>query len=141
MDRFASDHNTKLVRFNSRYWNPGSEAVDAFTVDWSRENNYFCPPVYLVARLLHHAKACKCEGTLVVPEWPSAVYWPLLCPSENTFTNFVVDSMYLPMSESLIVKGKRGASLFKEGIPNTNVLALRLNFSLEHCKKKKKKSV
>ena len=55
VDRFASDYNAKLCRFNSRFWNPGSEAMDAFTVDWSHESNYFWPPVHLVARVLHHA--------------------------------------------------------------------------------------
>ena len=34
VDRFASFHNAQLPRFNSRCWNPGSEAVDAFTVNW-----------------------------------------------------------------------------------------------------------
>ena len=128
MDRFASRHNTKLICFNSRYLDHGSEAVDAFTVDWSLENNYFCPPMYLVPRVLHHARLCKCEGTLVVPEWPSAVFWPLLCDNESSFAEFVVDSMYLPLSHGLIVKGKAGADLFKDGIPNTSVLALRLDF-------------
>ena len=31
IDRFASDYNTHATRFNSCYWNPGPEAVDAFT--------------------------------------------------------------------------------------------------------------
>ena len=44
VDRFASYYNTQLPRFNSRYWNPGSEAVDAFTCDWSNECNWLCPP-------------------------------------------------------------------------------------------------
>lgn len=129
VDRFASKHNTKLVRFNSRYLDYCSEAVDAFTVDWNAENNYFCPPVYLVPRVLHHARACKCKGTLVVPEWPSAVFWPLLCSSEKGFDKFVVDSICLPLGPNLIVKGKAGANLFKDGTPTTNVLALRLKFS------------
>ena len=40
VDRFASSYTTKIVRFNSRFWNPGTEAVDALTVDWGGENNY-----------------------------------------------------------------------------------------------------
>ena len=48
VDRFASYWNAKLPRFNSRNWNPGSEAVDAFTCDWKNENNWWCPPPYLV---------------------------------------------------------------------------------------------
>ena len=31
IDRFANFHNAQLKRFNSRWWNPGSEAVDAFS--------------------------------------------------------------------------------------------------------------
>ena len=30
IDRFASSRNTKTPRFNSLYWNPGSEGVDLF---------------------------------------------------------------------------------------------------------------
>ena len=33
VDRFASHNNALLPRFNSRYWFPGTEAVDAFTVN------------------------------------------------------------------------------------------------------------
>ena len=40
VDRFANYVNTQLSRFNSRFWNPGSEAVDAFTCDWAGENNW-----------------------------------------------------------------------------------------------------
>ena len=39
VDRFASCHNCQIPRFNSRCWNPGSEAVDAFTVNWEGEIN------------------------------------------------------------------------------------------------------
>ena len=39
IDRFADHLNTKLPRFNSRYWCPGTEAVDAFTCNWGRDLN------------------------------------------------------------------------------------------------------
>ena len=45
IDRFANYLNMKLPRFNSRYWNPGSESIDAFICDWEHENNYLCPPL------------------------------------------------------------------------------------------------
>ena len=76
VDRFASFFNTQLPRFNSRFWNPGSEAVDAFTCDWHGENNWWCPPVYLVPRVLRHAQATRVTGTLLVPKWPSATFCP-----------------------------------------------------------------
>ena len=34
VDRFADAYNCQLERFNSRYWNPGTEMVDIFTCDW-----------------------------------------------------------------------------------------------------------
>ena len=55
VDRFADHNNSQLVRFNSRCWSPGAEAVDAFTVNWSAENNWWCPPIALVSRAIAHA--------------------------------------------------------------------------------------
>ena len=52
VDRFATCYSAQVERFNSRYACPGSEAVDAFTVDWSKENNWWCPPLMLVPRVL-----------------------------------------------------------------------------------------
>ena len=45
IDRFASFYNNKITRFNSKYWNPGCETIDAFTVDWKGENNWVVPPI------------------------------------------------------------------------------------------------
>ena len=39
VDRFASFYNAQVPRFNSRFWDPESEAVNAFTQDWSRDND------------------------------------------------------------------------------------------------------
>ena len=129
VDRFANSSNTKLPRFNSRFMDSGSEAVDAFTVNWERENNYFCPPIYLVPRLLFHARCCKCVGTLVVPEWPSAAFWPLLWDLHGCLEKFVKEYFYLPLEPGLFVEGKRGSCLFKDGIPTSKVLAMRIDFT------------
>ena len=83
VDRFASFFNVQLPRFNSRFWNPGSEAVDAFTCNWQGENNWWCPLVYLVPQVLWHAQATKAAGTLVVPKWPSPAFWPILFPGDS----------------------------------------------------------
>ena len=78
VDQFADFHNRQTPRFNSQCWNPGAEAVDAFTVNWAGENNWWYPPVALIPRVIGHAKVCKAVGTLVVPGWPSARFWPVL---------------------------------------------------------------
>ena len=133
VDRFANADNTQIERFNSRFWCPGSEAVDAFTVDWHGENNWLCPPMSLVPRVLRHAVACKAQGTLIVPLWRSAPYWPLLCPDGSSLVEFVDDWYDLPVYDSLFLPGKSGKLLFKSGLPNTRVLALRLNCQRSSC--------
>ena len=44
MDRFASHTNHLCPRFNSAFYCPGTEAVDAFSQDWGGENNWVNPP-------------------------------------------------------------------------------------------------
>ena len=65
---FANMNNTKLLRLNSLYWNPGSIGVDAFTSDWSGENNRLVPPVYMVGRVINHLIKSNYVGTFVVPK-------------------------------------------------------------------------
>ena len=126
VDRFASYYNTKLPRFNSRFWNPGSEAVDAFTCDWSEDNNWLCPPIYLIPRVIQHARNCRARGTLIVPEWLSAPFWPMLFPGGEP-APFILMIRILTASEFEITPGRLGSSLFK-GIPNTNLLAICFQF-------------
>ena len=128
MDRFASFHNSQLPRFNSRCWNPGAEAVDAFTVNWVGENNWLCPPIALIPRVLRHAQACSAKGTLVVPVWPSAAFWPLLCIANGCFAPFVKDARELPRVDTLFLPGLSGSVLFNGRMPNTRVLALHCDF-------------
>ena len=40
VDRFASYKNSKCSRFNSKYLCPSTEAVNAFSQDWSKEANW-----------------------------------------------------------------------------------------------------
>ena len=47
IDRFAADYNCHLARFNSRFWSPRTEAVDAFSQDWSSDNNWLCCRFFL----------------------------------------------------------------------------------------------
>ena len=65
--------------------------------------------------------------TLLIPEWPSAPFWPILYPDGYHADVFVTDKEVIDKSELVIHPGKLGANIFK-GIPNTNFLALRLDF-------------
>ena len=79
--------------------------------------------------LLGHAQVCRDEGTLIVPEWESAPFWPLLHPAVQRFADFVVYVQELPLSESLFLPGLSGFTLYNGRMPNTSVLAVRCNFA------------
>ena len=128
IDRFADMHNAQLDRFNSRYWNPGSEAVDAFTCDWGGEINWLCPPLHLISRVIQHAKRTRAQGTLIVPSWCSAPFWPILYPDGQNPASFIQKIKQLPRRDGLFLPQRSGAVLFK-GVPNTDVLALYINFT------------
>ena len=128
VDRFASSYNAQLVQFNSRFASHGTEAVDAFTVDWHGENNWCCPPPYLVPRVIRHMETCKAHGTLVVPCWESAPFWPLLWSEGEGWAPFIANIRSLPLSEWLVRPGRSGGQLFKRKFPNTAMLAVHLYF-------------
>ena len=92
IDRFANNENTKIEKFNSKYWCPGTSNADAFTISWSGENNCLIPPIYLIPRVIAHIKRSSSKGVLVLPYWPSAAYWPLIATSKTNFLPFVTDS-------------------------------------------------
>ncbi|KAK3108944.1 hypothetical protein FSP39_019460 [Pinctada imbricata] len=87
VDRFATDYNTKCTRFNSRWWCPGTEQVDAFKCSWEGENNWLVPPPRFVCATVAKLKQEHAKGTLVVPRWTSAPFWPILLNYENCELN------------------------------------------------------
>ena len=85
------------------------------------------PPIELIPRVLRHAQLCKAQGTLVVPLWESASFWPMLCPDGSKFIGFVhvLGWCELPRIEMLFIPGQLGMALFDGRVPNTPVLAVR----------------
>ena len=60
-------YNAKLSRYNSIFYQPGAEVVDAFTQNWECENNWILPSVSQISRVITHIRAYKTVGTLVIP--------------------------------------------------------------------------
>ncbi|XP_067670629.1 uncharacterized protein [Haliotis asinina] len=113
VDRCASYYNAKLTTFNSRYSNPGCSAVDCFTVSWRGVMNWVVPPVCLIPRVIGYMAECKAVGTLVVPEWKSSNFWPILC-SQSQYIPQVKDCIYLPRSREAYVASRIRGGLFGE---------------------------
>ena len=50
VDRFANHVNGREYETPS-FWNPGSEGIDTFVVNWHGENKYARPPICLILRV------------------------------------------------------------------------------------------
>ena len=70
----------------------------------------------------------KAQGTLIVPAWQLAPFWPVLYPDGSHVASFVMKVRELPLKEGLFLPKRSGAVLFK-GTPNTQVLAAYINFT------------
>ena len=123
IDRFANNLDTQLPRFNSRFWCPGTEAVDTFTCDCRHEVNWACSPPHLISRTIRHAAKTCSRGTLIVPAWPSAPFWPVLYLNGCEEASFIKETMRLPKSHPTILPGRSGGIL-----PSCDVLAIRFEF-------------
>jgi hypothetical protein len=124
VDRFASPSNYKVRKFNSRFWCRGSYGVDAFCQDWSGENNYLCPPVSFIVYTLKRLLKCRGRGTLIVPKWPSAYFWPFICPDGSHLDSSIHDWRLLRISFS--PPSLTPHSIFNSS-PNFLSLALRID--------------
>lgn len=135
IDRMADHKNTHLKRFNSKFWCPGTEAVDCFTQNWSNCNNWVCPPPALILSVLKHMELWSARGVVIVPEWKSAPFWPKICPHPPRFASFVLGFYYLPRNLNVFIPGpgtscvyRQNASVF-QGCPRFRVIALRVSFT------------
>ena len=128
IDMFANDDNHKLPVFYSRYWNVKSIGIDAFTIDWRGINGWFVPPVCLLLKVFKYMKQCNAYGTVILPVWKSASFWPFICPNGDGFIREVVQVLDLPTNKSSFYPGKGNKSVFGNIDLPFRVIALRVDF-------------
>lgn len=126
IDRFASHLNTKLPRYNSLFWNATAEAFDAFTQDWSNENNWLVPPIFSVLRVIRHMLSCNARGTLIVPKWTSAAFWPYIFKKNLECQDYITDVLEFTNTERIFVHGSNENSIFGSSRFSSPVLAIRI---------------
>ncbi|XP_041482721.1 uncharacterized protein LOC121429644 [Lytechinus variegatus] len=78
IDLFASRLNNQLPRYVSWLPDPSAFSVDAFSLNWAKFNFYAFPPFCLIPSCLQKILNDKATGLLVVPNWPSQSWFPLL---------------------------------------------------------------
>ena len=79
IDLFASRLTNQLPRFVSWKPDPLSEAVDAFSLQWSKVKGYAFPPFCLLGRCLGQVLRQQVpQLVLVAPVWKTQPWYPLL---------------------------------------------------------------
>ena len=99
-----------------------------FAQDWGYDNNWLCPPVCLIVRVLKHMEVCLAKGTIVIPLWKSSFFWSICARDGVHWNYFVVDWVYLPKFKGLFVPGKARNSLFGTRCLDFEVAAIRVDF-------------
>ena len=77
-DTFTNRYNARVEKFYSEIPCPSSAGINAFSNSWEQDFNWVCPPICLIPYTIKRIKRQKCEGILVVPRWPSAIFWPII---------------------------------------------------------------
>ena len=76
--------------------------------------------------------SCSGYGTLIVPQWPSAYFWPFFFARQRK--SFVKEVFELPCIEDLLLEGPGQKQIYKarpsvfSGCPKFKMLALRIDF-------------
>jgi hypothetical protein len=73
---------------------------------------------------INKLKADKCSGTLIVPKWESASFWPLLVDNFGNFVTFIKGVYVLPVTEA-VNNGRGNNGIFSKEPFSFRMLALR----------------
>lgn len=124
VDRFATDLNAQTRRFNSMRRCPGSEAVNAFTQDWSKDNNWINPPFSMLQLVINKIIRQRATATIVAPIWRAQPWFQKLL-------NITSQIILLPNHEATFLPGFKGnAEPLKN--PGWQVAAFRVSGRLWH---------
>ena len=78
VDLFATRLNKQLPTFFSMKEDPEAAAVDAFLQNWRVGAPYGNPPFAMIGAVLAKVEHDQATVALVLPEWRSAAWWPVL---------------------------------------------------------------
>ena len=138
IDRFASDLNARLPRFNSRFFSEYAEWVDSLTTSWRHENNYVFPPPLLIPLALQRAIDDQAPSTFIVPHWTGFIvphwtgaFWMhILFPrgQRHPPAKFVTAIAPLGRAADALFSPKARHSHKQSDLPSGDLLAIRLSF-------------
>jgi hypothetical protein len=125
-DRFATQVNARCAQYNSMFWDPGTQGVDAFLYDWSQghHNNWANPPfeASVIWRLYHKICSAQLSGsplrlTVVLPYWCSQPWF-------GPLAELACKLLVIPKQPGLFAHGSSGSSVYLPA-PRWDVCVMR----------------
>ena len=97
-------------------------------MDWSHDFSWVCPPVKEIVSVIRHIKKQVCFGILIVPNWPTSMFWTkLTIDGKHLLPMFAKHILFKPF----LIKGKHCEHNTFDGIPKFNLIALVFDSSVK----------
>ena len=100
--------------------------MDALSEDWSADNNWLVPPIFLIAPVIKYIIASKGQRTLIGPCWPPAPFWPLLYKTKYQCYLYVKDIVSMEHPNEFLHVGNYKGSLLGSSKFKSSIFAARL---------------
>ena len=111
IDLLATNINTQFGKYAAFRPDSGAMYIDAFSIDWSDLKFYAFPPIPVIPRVLSKVKQDSAEGIIVVPFWPTQVWYPAMLKmlvSTTVLLNSRKSPLVLPQTPTRYIQcGKR----------------------------------
>ena len=98
--------------------------MDVFSFSWTHGNNWLVPLPKLAAREFHKYVYDRASATIVIPEWTSAPFWPLV----TSYNKHIRDIQKLPKA-NLVITGRTSRGIFSKRPLDFDLLAIRFEFT------------
>jgi hypothetical protein len=82
VDLFADSGNKRVPKYVTEFFDPLAYAVDAFSIPWNFMA-WICPPVSLLPKVIFRIRNSKCQGVLIIPNWPASGFYPRIFDSKG----------------------------------------------------------
>jgi hypothetical protein len=80
IDLFASRLNKQFTKYCSYRPDPEATYIDAFSLPWNNLKFYCFPPFSCILQAVQKIQQEKATGLLVIPNWPTQPWFPLIAP-------------------------------------------------------------
>ena len=128
VDRFATHLNCLCQNFWSRYWCPGTQGIDSFSVSWAGVVNWINPPFGMIGRVIQKLRSDRAVATVIVPFWRGRHWWCLVAPDGSHLSEYVRDWVWLRSVQDTFLPGERSGNQTPQNAPGWRVMAIHFDF-------------